>query len=133
MNRQRLAWMLAMLAAPGGCTGKPDLVVRPAPAPAGYCRDYNVFSLRVMVANQGHEPAPASTTSVTFSRGGWRQDFVTPALPPGDSAVVGPADVHNCPGSICNLILRVDEGNVVPEENEANNESIATCTPPARP
>ena len=49
------------------------------------------------------------------------------------SAVVGPADVHNCPGSICNLILRVDEGNVVAEENEANNESIATCTPPARP
>ena len=129
MKPRRLGWMLAPLAALAACAGQPGLAVRPAPPPAGYCRDYNVHTIRVMVENRGREAAPATTTSVTFSRGDFRQVFATPALPPGDSALIGPADVHNCPGSICSLMIRVDDGNVAAEEDETNNESVATCTP----
>lgn len=123
--------LLLAAASVAACTGLPDLVVQPAPAPAGYCRDYDTRTIRVMVMNQGKEGAPATTTSVTFSRGDYRQTFPTPALAPGDTTVVGPVDVHNCPGSICSLIIRVDDGDVVGEEDESNNESTATCTPPA--
>ncbi len=129
MKSRPTGWALAPLVALAACTAQADLAVRPAPAPAGFCRDYDVRTLRVMVENRGREAAPATTTSVTFSRGDFRQVFATPALPPGDSALVGPADVHNCPGSICNLIIRVDDGNVAAEEDETNNESIATCSP----
>ena len=101
-----------------------DLTVSPAYPTSG-----NILSVSGFVSNSGGVDAGPSTVSLCimqFSGGGSGGScaiFVGPGVPAGDSAPVS-ATIRAFPGGTYTITASVDTFDVVPESNEANNQTI---------
>ncbi len=83
--------------------------------------------LIVRVLNQGHNDAPASTTTVEFTPGGTFEQ-PTPAVPGEGGSVEVTFDVPRaCWTPDCNFRVTVDSKNQVREDNKGNNTVPGTC------
>jgi hypothetical protein len=105
--------------------GLPDLIPLPDPK-TGFCRRDEKGNLIVTVKNQGSGDAGASTTTVTFARGGTFSQ-PTPPIAAGGSVNLAFPIPPACFDPDCSFRIVVDSGHQVTESNEANNTASGSC------
>lgn len=117
---------------------KPDLVPINPGNVANNCTNPpgNAWKLKITIKNQGHIASNPCTTSITF----WVTvpnttksapktfDIPTPAIQPGQSVEIGPADMPiTCYRPDCIFKITIDSKNQVDELDEGNNVMDGWC------
>ena len=102
---------------------RPDLL--PVRTADRFCSIDDDGRLVVTIRNQGEEAAAPSTTRVQFE-GQQAAVLATPALNPGQQAVLAPVSLPTGEG-FHPLTIVADSGMQVPESNEANNTARGGC------
>jgi len=116
---------------------KPDLLpINPGNIVNNCTTPDNAWKLKITVKNQGKTASQPCSTSVTF----WVTvpntstsepktiDIPTPAIAPGQSVEIGPADMPpTCYRPDCTFKIVVDSKNQIDELNENNNIMSGLC------